>query len=96
MSSGIRNLRQDAVTQSLTRQVIAFETAWVAFARPQNVNNFWLLSRRQDSQQACMRVAAAAAGLSTPSNRQVNASIRDAEAVLRTANGNRRIRPEGF
>jgi len=92
----LKQLKLLEALPNMERQVIAFETAWVAFARPQNVNNFWLLSRRQDSQQACMRVAAAAAGLSTPSNRQVNASIRDAEAVLRTANGNRRIRPEGF
>ena len=79
---------------SIEAQLVSFETAWSAFARPENLRNLWLLSRRRENQIACMRLAAIAEGSST-SNHLLAAALKDAETALRLANGNRGVRPVG-
>jgi hypothetical protein len=79
---------------TIEAQVVLLETAWVAFAGAENLRDFWLLSRRRESQIACMRLAALAAGSSTSSH-VLAAALKDAEKALRLANGNRGIRAAG-
>jgi hypothetical protein len=78
---------------NLATQVAAFEAAWAAFSRPENIRNLWLLSRRPDSQLTCMRLAFTAAGIGNPSNNKLHGALHDAGKALSLSNGNRRVRP---
>ncbi len=77
----------------LDTQVAAFEAAWLAFRRPENLRNLWILSRRSDSHLQCMRVSAIAGGIGNPSNNQLRQALSDAVAALRVRNGNRHVAP---
>jgi hypothetical protein len=77
----------------LDTQVAAFEAVWLAFRRPSNLANLWMLSRRMDSQMDCMRVSVIAGGVANPSNNEIRQALRDAIAQLSANNGNRHVAP---
>jgi hypothetical protein len=77
----------------LDTQVAAFEGVWLAFRRPANLGNLWMLSRRKDSQLECMRASVVAGGVANPSNNQIRQALHDAIAQLSANHGNRQVAP---
>ena len=95
--AGIRKLRAQVRTldslSTLESVVADLEEKLEAFEGPENLKNFWLLSRQQGSQSKCIRVWAAATGVPNPSNNWVRTTLAKAEEKLRDSNGGREIRP---
>jgi hypothetical protein len=78
---------------NLETQVAAFEAAWSAFNRPDNLQHFWLLSRQQSSQLACLQIYSAAAGQPKLTEHQLLSALRDVKTKWSSSNEGRQIRP---
>jgi hypothetical protein len=69
------------------------EQHFEAFKQPTNLRNLWLLTRRQNSQMECIKVAAHAAGTQIAGDAQAKVLLDQMYAQLREANGGRDVKP---
>lgn len=94
---GIRKLKAQVKTldslSTLESTVAELESQLAAFQSPANLENFWLLTRRQSSQFECMKVWAAARGSPNQSNNRLRAMLAEVEGKMRNGNDGREIRP---